>query len=279
MRDNGIPEAQGLTGLDWYAGLAKEALGRLVLVRDQASVVAKQEHLDHFLKLLMDPRLIDPTVLLAEMLARQLDPVAVACTYTPQAAQVLGERWAHDEMSFVDVTLCTEKLHGLVRRVDELLAEVRPATGASALILVAEAEQHTLGAMVLALELRLAGFSAQVRVAPMASELTQLMGAQRFELALVSLGCTAGLESAVGLVRTLRLLSRGSEMCIFVGGAIPVEDAVLLKETGADRVLRDASALLSEYDACRGGRQLDRDQKRRQRSIVQSLLKGDGFDQ
>jgi methylmalonyl-CoA mutase cobalamin-binding subunit len=163
--------------------------------------------------------------------------------------------------------------------VDELLAEVRPATGPSALILVAEAEQHTLGAMVLALELRLAGFSAQVRVAPLASELTQLIGAQRFDLALVSLGSTAGLESAVGLVRTLRLLSRGSEMCIFVGGAIPVEDAVLLEETGADRVLRDVSALMSEYDACRGGRQLDRDQKRRQRSIVQSLLKGDGFDQ
>lgn len=278
MRDNGIPEAQGLNGLDWFAGLAKEALGRLVSVRDQEGAVVRQDHLDHFLRVLREPRSVDPAVLLAEMMSRQIDPATTACLYAPAAARCLGEGWEADEISFIDVTLCSEKLHALVRRVDELMSEVRPATGPSALVLVAEAEQHTLGALVLALELRLAGFSAMVRVAPMAVDLTQLMAANRFDLALVSLGCSAALESAVGLVRTLRLLSRSSDMCIFVGGAIRLDDAVLLRETGADRVLRDVSALMSEYNVCRGGRQLDRDQKRSQRSIVQSLLKGDEVD-
>lgn len=277
MRDNGIPEAQGgQIGLDWFAGLAKEALGRLVSVRDQDGAAVGQDHLDHFLRVLRDARSIDPDVLLAEMMARQIGPAAIACLYVPAAARSLGAEWAADEISFIDVTLCTEKLHALVRRVDEHLAEVRPVTGPSALILVADAEQHTLGATVLALELRLAGFTAMVRVAPMPRDLTLLMSGNRFDLALVSLGCTAALESAVGLVRTLRLLSRKDEMCIFVGGAIPMEDALLLKATGADRVLRDAADLMSEYDACRGGRQLDRDRKRSQSSIVQSLLKGDG---
>lgn len=279
MRDNGIPEAQGLDGLDWYAGLAKEALGRLVSVRDQKGAVLQREHLDHLMEVLLQARSVDPGVLLAEMMRRQLDPATVACVYAPEAARILGAQWLSDEMSFIEVTVHTEKLHALVRQVDELLAEVRPANGPSALILVAEAEQHTLGALVLALELRLAGFSATSRVAPMASELTQLIAGNRFDLALVSVGCTSALESAKGLVRTLRLLSRGGEMCIFVGGAIPVEDAALLKDTAADRVLRDVSALMSEYDACRGGRQLDRDRKRSQTSIVQSLLKGDGVDQ
>lgn len=277
MRDNGITEAQGQVGLDWLAGLAKEALDRLVSVRAQASAVVRQEHLDHFMAVLLDPRTIDPEVLLAAMMARQLDPATVACVYTPAAARLLGEGWLNDTFSFVTVTLCSEKLQGLVRRVDELLSEVRPATGPSALILVAEAEQHTLGAAVLALELRLAGFSAMARVAPMASELTQLLAANRFDLALVSAGCMAALESAVGLVRTLRLMSRG-EIIIFVGGAIPLEDTALLKETGGDRVLRDVSALKSEYEACKGERQLDRDRKRSQRSNVQALLKGDGVD-
>ena len=277
MRDNGIPEAQGLSGLDWFAGLATEALGRLVSVRDQEGAVVKQEHLDHFMQVLIEARSVDADVLLAEMMARQLDPVSIACTYVPEAARILGARWASDEMSFIDVTLCTEKLHALVRRIDGRLPDVRPATGPSALVLVAEAEQHTLGAPIIALELRLAGFSAVVRVAPMASELTQLMAATRFDLAIVSVGCTSALDSAVGLVRTLRLLSRG-EMCIFVGGAIPLDDATLKKETAADRVLREVSALMAEYDACRGGRQLDRHQKRSQRSIVKSLLKGDAGD-
>ncbi|WP_374436905.1 B12-binding domain-containing protein [Tabrizicola sp.] len=218
-------------------------------------------------------------MLLAEMLPRQIDPATVACLYVPAAARRLGADWEADRISFIDVTLCTEKLHGLVRKVDELLSEVRSATGPSALVLVADAEQHTLGALVLALEMRLAGFSVMVRVAPMPRDLTLLMSGNRFDLALVSIGCTAALESGVGLVRTLRLLSRNGDMCIFVGGAIPVEDPLLLNETGADRVLRDVSALLSEYDACKGGHQLDRDRKRSQRSIVQSLLKGDGVDQ
>lgn len=279
MRDNGIPEAQGLDGSDWFAGLAKEALGRLISVRDHEGAVVRQDYLDHFLKVLREARSVDPAVLLAEMLTLQLDPATVACLYAPAAARILGADWEADRISFVDVTLCTEKLHAVVRRVDELLGEVRAASGPSALVLVAEAEQHTLGALVLALELRLAGFSVMVRVAPTSRDLTLLMSGNRFDLALVSLGCTAALESAVGLVRTLRLLSRNGEMCIFVGGAIPVDDPHLLSETGADRVLRDVSALMSEYDACRGGRQLDRDRKRSQRSVVQSLLKGDGVDQ
>jgi methylmalonyl-CoA mutase cobalamin-binding subunit len=277
MRDNGIPEAQGQSGLDWFAGLATEALGRLVSVRDQEGAVVKQEHLDHFMQVLFEARSVDADVLLAEMMARQLDPASIACTYVPEAARILGRRWASDEVSFIDVTLCTEKLHALVRRIDGRLPEVRPATGPSALVLVSEAEQHTLGALVLALELRLAGFSAVVRVAPMASELTQMMAANRFDLAIVSVGCTSALDSAVGLVRTLRLLSRG-EMCIFVGGAIPLDDAALKKETAADRVLREVSALMAEYDACRGARELDRHQKRSQRSVVKSLLKGDAGD-
>ncbi len=279
MRDNGIPEAQGHDGSDWFAGLAKEALGRLVSVRDHHGAVARQDHLDHFLRVLREARSVDPAVLLAEMLPRQIDPATVACLYVPAAARRLGADWEADRISFIDVTLCTEKLHGLVRKVDELLSEVRSATGPSALVLVADAEQHTLGALVLALEMRLAGFSVMVRVAPMPRDLTLLMSGNRFDLALVSIGCTAALESGVGLVRTLRLLSRNGDMCIFVGGAIPVEDPLLLNETGADRVLRDVSALLSEYDACKGGHQLDRDRKRSQRSIVQSLLKGDGVDQ
>lgn len=279
MRDNGIPEAQGLEGLDWFAGLAKEALGRLVSLRDHEGAVVGQEHLDHFLRVLREPRSVDPAVLLAEMMSRQLDPGVIACLYVPAAARCLGQEWLTDEISFIDVTLGSEKLQALVRRVDQLLAEVRPTTGRSALVIVADAEQHTLGAMVLSLELRLAGFSAMVRVAPQAMELTQLMATNRVDVALVSLGCTAALDSAVGLVRRLRLLSRNSELCIFVGGAIPVEDAVLLQETGADRVLRDVSALVAEYDAFRGERQHDRDHKRSQRSIVQSLLKGDTVDQ
>lgn len=277
MRDNGISEAQGQEGLDWFAGLAREALGRLVSMRDQGRIEVRQDHLDTLVNLLGTDQAIDPVGILAAMRALRLDPEMVACGYAPEAARVLGRYWEQDELSFVDVTVRTERLHALVRQVDEMLAESAEPNGPAALVLVAEAEQHTLGAFVLALQLRLAGFSATVRVAPAAGELTLLMGASHFDLALVSIGCTAGLDSGVGLVRMLRLMSRG-ETRIYVGGAVPLSDKELLAATGADRVLRDVTALMAAYDGSVTGLALDRNGKRRQRISVGSSVKGDGVD-
>lgn len=277
MRDNGAPYAQAENGLQSYAGLAQEALNVLVSARGRDNTVVRQDHLDHLLHAVVRDPAFDPARLLAGMAERRLTPETVACRYVPEAARLLGEKWLADEISFVDVTVGTERLHGIIREVDEAMAEPREILGPSALILVAEAEQHTLGAFVLALHLRAAGFSAVVRVAPVASELTILMAANRFDLALVSLGCSAALESAVGLVRTLRLLSRG-EMCIFVGGSIPMPDEALLAETGADRALRDVSALVAEYHACQQEQTLERDGRKALSLRRNSVAKGDGVE-
>jgi methylmalonyl-CoA mutase cobalamin-binding subunit len=274
MRDNGIPEARDQDCLNWFAGLAQEALGRLVSVRGQQGVEVQKDHLDRFMEMLASDTAVDPAVLLDAMLARHLDPEMVACGYATAAARSLGESWHADKLSFVDVTVRSERLHSLVRRVDEMLSTSTQPDGPSALILVAEAEQHTLGAFVLALQLRLAGFSAMVKVAPVAADLTVLMTANRFDVALVSIGCTAGLDSGVGLVRTLRLLSRG-EMRIYVGGAVPVSDGRLLALTGADQVLRDVSALLAQLAPKGAGPMLERKVKSSQREGATSSVTGE----
>jgi methylmalonyl-CoA mutase cobalamin-binding subunit len=277
MRDNGIPYAEADCGLEAHAGLAREALNYLVSVRGQDRAAVKKEHFDHLMQIVSSAAVFDPAAVLDTMAARKLDARTVALSYVPEAARCLGERWLADQISFVDVTVGTERLHSLVRLVDERLDDADRVMGPSALILVAEAEQHTLGAFVLALHLRAAGFSAVVKIAPLASELTQLMTTNRFDLVLVSLGCSAALGSGVALVRTLRLLSRG-DMRIFVGGSIPVSDERLMAETGADRALRDVGALLSEYDACVRDRVLERDDRRGLNLRRNSVAKGDGVE-
>ncbi len=270
MRDSGITEARDQGCLNWISGLAQEALGRLVSVRDQHGVEVRQEHLDMFMELLANDRSVDPAGLLDAMLARHLQPEMVACGYVSAAARSLGDSWLDDSMSFLDVTIRSERLQGVVRQVDEMLTVSSRSNGPSVLILVAEAEQHTLGAFVLALQLRLAGFSAVVRVAPVAADLTILLAANRFDLVLVSIGCSAGLESGIGLVRTLRLLSRG-DMRIYVGGAVPMSDEQLLSVTGADRALRDVAALVADYGATPSH---DRLEKRGERVGARSSVKG-----
>lgn len=220
MRDNGTSDAEVDCGHDTFAGLAWEALNRLVSERNCQNASVRREHLDHFMQVLAKDRVFDATQVLDAMDRLRVDPATVACAYVPEAARSLGEQWEADRVSFVDVTLRVERLHELVRRVDEILDVASPMSGPTALVLVAEAEQHTLGAFVLALQLRAAGCGVVVRVAPAATELTQLLAANRFDLVLVSIGCAAALQSGAALVRTLRLLSRG-DMCIFVGGRSP----------------------------------------------------------
>lgn len=277
MRDNGIADAEVDCGHDTFADLAREALNRLISVRGSKDVSVRREDLDHFMQVLANEVEFDAVRVLDAMERLRVDPAVVACGYVPEAARILGEQWLADQISFVDVTVRTERLHDVVRRVDEILDVASPVTGPSALVLVAEAEQHTLGAFVLALQLRSAGFGVAVRVAPVAADLTQLLAANRYELALVSLGCTAAMESGVALVRTLRLLTRG-EMCIFVGGSIPVSDDGLLRDTGADRVLRDVSALLAEYDACKQDLTLDRSGRKAIKLRRMPAAKGDGVE-
>ncbi|MFN3992206.1 MAG: hypothetical protein ACK4IU_04785 [Tabrizicola flagellatus] len=275
MRDNGIAEVD--CGHDTFAGLAREALNRLVSVRGSQDVQVRREHLDLFMQLLAGEGAFDAAQALDAMVQLRVEPSAVACGYVPEAARLLGEQWQADRVSFVDVTIRTERLHDLVRRIDEVLDVASPVSGPAALVLVAEAEQHTLGAYVLALQLRSAGFGVVVRVAPVPADLTQLLSANCFQLALVSMGCTAALESGIALVRTLRLLSRG-EMCIFVGGSIPVPDDGLLRDTGADRVLRDVSALLAEFDVCKEDLMLDRGGRKALKLRRPSSGKGDGVE-
>lgn len=246
MRDNRSPDHGTADSLDWYGRLAQEALGNLVAARSERQLMVRQDDLDSFLDLLAQPSADNPTTLLHKLLDRQVEPVAVANLYVPEAARCLGEQWLADTITFVDVTVRTERLHGVVRLVDQMMSADDDGKGKGFLILVAEGEQHTLGAFVLATQLRQSGFTAILRVAPSAAELTQLLASSRFAMALVSVGCETGLASATSLVRMVRLLSRDA-IPVIIGGSIPMSDAALLAASDADSVGRDIGAILAGF--------------------------------
>lgn len=252
MRDSGSPEREVGCDLDWYGRLAQEALRNLVSARNQRRTEVKADDLEHFMSMLCRTSADDPRVPLQGMMDRQHDPIAVANAYVPAAARRLGREWEDDEITFVDVTVRTERLHGIVRYVDVLVTPGQAAKGAAFLVLLPEGEQHTLGAFVLGMQLRMAGFSACVRVAPAAGDLTHLLATARFDVAMISVGCVNGLATAPGLIKMLRRLGRDS-LRIVVGGSIPMSDAELLAATGADSVSRDVGAIVAEYGGTLAG--------------------------
>ena len=94
-------------------------------------------------------------------------------------------------------------------------------------------------------------------LAPTAAELTQALAVTKYELALVSVSCAPGLAASTGLIRTLRLLTR-TPMQIVIGGNLTEDDARMKEISGADQVLRDASAIIGLYGAPADGAALDR---------------------
>jgi methylmalonyl-CoA mutase cobalamin-binding subunit len=246
MRDNGTPSDQVLCDTDWLGRLVNEAIGHLVLVREQQFTKVKQEHLDHFMNALRLPAADEPATLVAGMVERRLEPEAIARLYVPEAARCLGQEWLDDEITFVDVTVQTERLHGVLRYLEESLEPAGVTNQRSVLVLVPEGEQHTLGAFSLAIQLRSAGFFTHLRVAPLASELTHLLAHSPFDLVLVSVGCSRGMTSAAQLIKALRLVARGP-IEVIAGGSIPVTDEALLAGSGADRVMRDIAVFMQEF--------------------------------
>ena len=257
MRDEGIHEGLGDSALSWIGGLAKEVLGQLVSEHRHKAGVMLQEQLDYLLDSLCGAAGDDPDALLSAMRGRKVGLGTLATAYIPAAARTLGERWERDLITFVDVTVCTARLQSLLHHIDRADDRHDEEADATALILVPQAEQHTLGAYVLASLLHKAGIVANVRVAPTAAELTQALAVTKYELALVSVSCASGLAASTGLIRTLRLLTR-TPMQIVIGGNLTEDDARMKEISGADQVLRDASGIIGLYGAPADGAALDR---------------------
>lgn len=257
MRDNGIHEGLGDGALGWIAGLAKEALGQLASVHRQKTGAMLQEQLDFLMDTVCGASGDDPVAVLHAMRGRQMGLRALATAYIPAAARLLGTRWEHDEITFVDVTVCAARLQSLLHQIDRADDRYDEEADASALILVPQAEQHTLGAYVLASVLHKAGIVANVLVAPTAAELAQALAVTKYELALVSVSCTSGLAASARMICTLRLLTR-VPMRIVIGGSLAEDDARMKEISGADEVLRDASAIIARYAPPADGAALDR---------------------
>ena len=102
-------------------------------------------------------------------LVRQKVPAAtVADLYIPALARRLGDDWLDDRVSFMEVTLASSRMQGMLRAIGAAwtadLAD--PAQQGALLLIVVRNEQHTLGAMVLLGQLRRMGVSVRLSVGP-----------------------------------------------------------------------------------------------------------------
>ena len=155
----------------------------------------------------------------------------------PAVARQLGKDWENDTASFGMVTIACARLQAAVRRLEGYATQnsmTQQAQLLNCLVVVPEGAQHTLGAVVLATQLRQAGSHVQLAVGSSTKEMTRLARTTSYDIAMISASIGQDLHALRALVDALR--EAASATRIVVGGALLEHHADLERKVGADLV-------------------------------------------
>lgn len=237
MHDTAIARHLTETSEPWIETIACRALS---VVARASSGVPRGPDPEHLLRLRscllsMDREACRSAI--RTMVAGGFSREDVADLYIPALARQLGREWCDDEIGFADVTIGSSRLQALLRelgpewRADQMSAPDSP----SALTLVHADENHTLGAQILAGQLRRKGFSVKFAVTASRAEIGELMKRADYDMVTISASRPETLESVGKLVDFVRAAARRVPP-IVVGGCIDGRGFDIKALTGADLV-------------------------------------------
>ncbi len=164
----------------------------------------------------------------------------IAGTYIPATAARLGEAWCSDEMSFAMVSVSSSRLQGMLRQLgprwtgSDLLC---PNSAASCLVVVPKGEQHTLGASVLAGQMRYHGLNVRLELDVSEQKANDLVRRIGFDVVMVSATPRVGLETLRTLVRSIK--AARTAVPIIVGGTIIHSDEFVSEVVQANFTTND----------------------------------------
>jgi hypothetical protein len=100
------------------------------------------------------------------LIADGLSADRICDVHIPATARRMGEEWVSDDLSFSIVTIGTARLQGLLRELDlgleRRIGHAAAGGRGSVLVVVASEADHTLGALLLASQLRRKGLSVRL---------------------------------------------------------------------------------------------------------------------
>ncbi len=198
---------------------------------------------------------------IARIRAARLSASDVIDFCIPEAARRLGEQWTDNTAHFTQVTLATARLQRLIGDLtmafpDPPAQDNRPGV----LVVVCETEQHLIGPLVLASQLRRIGCSVGFLVSDDPRTVCDRIDRGLFDLVLFSCAGTHALEPIRSIVKYTRAHAR---VCppVVLGGNVATEADVIKEKTGVDLVTSDpnqALALCSRGDYSPGRPSADR---------------------
>ncbi len=187
--------------------------------------------------------------LLEEMRRQRIPAESLIDDILPEAARSLGAAWDRDQISFVDVTIGSMRLQGMLRDIEMRTAQdIAPQAGAgSVLVIVPSDEQHTLGALVISNRMRRMGVSVCLRIMPGTNLLRDLLANRNFDAVMLSVSASENLDLASKVVKLVRQGTQAGRMRappVIVGGALVAAGADVGARIEADLATCDLEEAL-----------------------------------
>ena len=182
--------------------------------------------------------------IVSELRAMGLSDNAIIDLYIPEAARRLGADWVADRLGFADVTIGSSKLQSMLRELVENHGGQDPHRSAVGVaVIVMASDFHTLGAMVLTMQLRRLGISTRLLIDLDFENALPALRADRFDAIFISASSTPMLADLKNFVKKLRR-EAGANTPIVIGGSILETKEDIKTITGADFATKDPAEAL-----------------------------------
>lgn len=185
-----------------------------------------------------DRRAISSAV--TEALSKGISPEELADDYVPALARQMGDAWCKDEMSFAGVTIGVSRLQSLLRELGPAWAgdTLAQPDAPNVMLVVGKDVYHTLGAMVLAGQLRRRGLSVNIQLGVTADEVVVALKQGDYDALFLSASVGESLESLRKIVESVST-SIEEAPPIVIGGTILENELDICAATGASCVSSD----------------------------------------
>jgi len=187
-----------------------------------------------------------------EMKRRGIAAEEIIDTYFPAAITRIGNEWHEGDLDILQATLRMSRLQALLRELGRAWVSdsVGGPGGPRVLLALPGGEQHTLGAMIAANQMRRIGVSVCVCLVPNPSLLEQKLLNNRFDAVFVSASNRSCLASCVELVKKIRGLPLGDLPVVLGGGILKelqedMDLKALANHVGADLATSDVTKALA----------------------------------
>ncbi len=197
------------------------------------------DQIDHLAFALIDADAEASQAFIADALDAGATTDEVYLAYLAGAARKLGEWWTENHVSFMDVTLATSRIIGLLHALEVETSPLVPTDTPSAVFMSVPGETHTLGVQMAADLFRRQGWSIDLMLEKSHEDLVDAVEVLQPAVIGISAGGEHALVALARLIMALRI--HCPDTLILVSGAIVREADDLLRDLGPDATVQDVS--------------------------------------